>query len=153
MTAIGIDRLGAHLDVQGGGTDLVFPHHEMSAAHEEVITGSSTYATASVHAGMIGLDGEKKSKSRGNLIFVSTLRRQGVDMGALRLALLAQHYRTDREWTNDLLAEVRAALADDLDASAALAAVDRWAAADGDDDAAPVLVGQVVDALLGVVLR
>ncbi len=152
-TAIGMNRLGARIDVQGGGSDLAFPHHEMSAAHAEVLSGQWPYATASVHAGMIGLDGEKMSKSRGNLVFVSALRRDGVDMGALRLALLSQHYRADREWTPAMLAEgeqrlrswraaaarqtgpagdavllaLREALAHDLDTPAALAVVDAWA--------------------------
>ena len=179
-TAIALDRLGdragPQLDVQGGGSDLAFPHHEMSAAHAEVLTGQWPYATASVHAGMIGLDGEKMSKSRGNLVFVSVLRADGTDPRALRLALLAEHYRTDREWTpatlaageqrlerwragvrrpvgapgGELLAQVRGALADDLDTPAALAAVDAWSAAPGDDPEAPSLVADVVDALLGV---
>ncbi len=177
-TAISVNRLGPRVDVLGGGSDLAFPHHEMSAAHGEVATGAWPYATASVHAGMIGLAGEKMSKSRGNLVFVSGLRRAGTDPGALRIALLSQHYRSDREWTDAmlregegrlarwgegvrrsagpsgtaLLAQVRAALADDLDAPAALAAVDAWASAQGDDEAAPALVRDTVDALLGVSL-
>ena len=178
-TAIAVNRLGPALDVQGGGSDLAFPHHEMSAAHAEVLTGVWPYAAASVHAGMVGLDGEKMSKSRGNLVFVSRLREGGTDPGALRLALLAQHYRSDREWTPALLhegeerlarwhagaqraagpsgaavlAEVRAALGRDLDTPAALAVVDRWSGSAGDDPSAPALVADVVDALLGVVLR
>ena len=178
-TAIALNRLGEEMDVQGGGSDLVFPHHEMSAAHAEVGTGSWPFARAYVHAGMVGLDGEKMSKSRGNLVFVSRLRDAGVDPGALRLALLAAHYRADREWFDTtlatgeqrlaawragvarpsgppgdaLLAAVRAALADDLDTPAALALVDDWSACDGDDTAAPALVADAVDALLGVRLH
>lgn len=112
---------------------------------------------------MVALDGEKMSKSRGNLVFVSALRRDGVDPAAIRLALLSHHYRSDWEWTDQVLAdaverlarwraavsrpdglsadalveEVREALADDLDAPTALAAVDRWAerqTADGGTD-------------------
>ena len=177
-TAIAVNRLGPRLDVQGGGSDLAFPHHELSASHAQVLTGQWPYAAASVHAGMIGLDGEKMSKSRGNLVFVSTLRRGGTDPGALRLALLSGHYRTDREWTDEvlwrgearlaawrtgvqravgpdahgLLAAVRGALTADLDTPAALAAVDAWCAADGDARDAPGRVRGVVDALLGVAL-
>jgi L-cysteine:1D-myo-inositol 2-amino-2-deoxy-alpha-D-glucopyranoside ligase len=177
-TAIALNRLGTSMDVQGGGSDLAFPHHEMSAAHAEVLTGTWPYARAHVHAGMVALDGEKMSKSLGNLVFVSRLLAAGVDPGALRLALLSAHYRSDREWTPavlhtgerrlarwraavrrpvgpagaDLLTTVRAALADDLDTPAALAAVDAWADADGTDASSPVLVRQAVDALLGVVL-
>jgi L-cysteine:1D-myo-inositol 2-amino-2-deoxy-alpha-D-glucopyranoside ligase len=175
-TAIAVNRLGPSIDVQGGGSDLLFPHHEMSAAHAEVGSGGWPFARAYVHAGMVGLDGEKMSKSRGNLVFVSRLRAAGVDPGALRLALLSAHYRADREWTDatlsagqarvaawragvdrasgpsgaELLQQLRAALADDLDTPAALALVDAWAAADGGDGAAPALVRDAVDALLGV---
>jgi L-cysteine:1D-myo-inositol 2-amino-2-deoxy-alpha-D-glucopyranoside ligase len=177
-TAIAVNRLAPGIDVQGGGSDLVFPHHEMSAAHAEVGSGRWPFAQAYVHAGMVGLDGEKMSKSRGNLVFVSRLRAAGVDPGALRLALLSAHYRTDREWTDAtleagqerltawrgavrraagpsgeaLVASLRAALAGDLDTPAALDLVDAWAAADGDDAAAPALVHDAVDALLGVAL-
>jgi L-cysteine:1D-myo-inositol 2-amino-2-deoxy-alpha-D-glucopyranoside ligase len=182
-TAIALEHLGMSFDVQGGGRDLVFPHHEMGAAEGQVVTGQWPYARAYVHAGMVGLDGEKMSKSRGNLVFVSRLREAGVDPMAIRLALLAHHYRGDWEWTDadlsraqDRLATwraaagaaagppaqptvdaVRAALADDLDAPAALAAVDRWAAEQaagrtGSDTAAPAVVRDLVDALLGIAL-
>ena len=80
-------------DVQGGGTDLVFPHHEMSAVQATGLTGESPFARAYVHQAMVGLDGEKMSKSKGNLVLVSALRRAGVDPMAIRLALLAHHYR------------------------------------------------------------
>ncbi len=176
--AMALNRLGDRIDVQGGGADLAFPHHELSAAEAEVATGEAPFARAYVHAGMIGLDGEKMSKSLGNLVFVSKLVAGGTEPGALRLALLGRHYRTYTEWTDELLAaaearlstwrsgvarsagpsgeqllaDVRAALAEDLDTPAALALVDAWAAGNGSDEAAPALVGEVVDALLGVVL-
>ena len=177
-SAISIEYLGMGFDVEGGGSDLAFPHHEMSAAHAQVATGERPHAKAYVHAGMVGLDGEKMSKSRGNLVFVSGLRREGADPMAIRLALLGHHYRSDWEWTPadldtatarlerwraavarpagpaaaPLAAEVRRALAGDLDAPAALAAVDRWAAGDGADTDAPGQVRALVDALLGVAL-
>ena len=75
-TAIALDRLGSGFDVQGGGTDLIFPHHEMTAAHGRVAT-DRVFAQAYVHSGMVGLDGEKMSKSKGNLVFVSALRAAG----------------------------------------------------------------------------
>src|SRR3954447_21472079 len=176
--AIALNRLGATLDVQGGGSDLVFPHHEHSAVEAEGLTGEPRFARAYVHAGMVGLDGSKMSKSLGNLVFVSQLRADGVDPGALRLALLASHYRADREWTaatleagqarlaawtagvaraagpsgEALLAAVRAALAEDLGTPRALDLVDAWCANAGDDEGAPALVRDVVDALLGVAL-
>jgi L-cysteine:1D-myo-inositol 2-amino-2-deoxy-alpha-D-glucopyranoside ligase len=151
-TAIALAHLGAGFDVQGGGSDLVFPHHEMSAAHGHMI-GARPFARAYAHAGMVGLDGHKMSKSRGNLVLVSELRAAGVDPAAIRLAALAHHYREDWEWTDEglthavgrlarwrsaaslpagpeattLLAQLRERLADDLDAPGALAAVDAWA--------------------------
>ncbi|HUR14544.1 MAG TPA: cysteine--1-D-myo-inosityl 2-amino-2-deoxy-alpha-D-glucopyranoside ligase [Mycobacteriales bacterium] len=176
--AMALNRLGDQIDVQGGGSDLAFPHHELSAAQGEVATGTAPFAHAYVHAGMVGLDGEKMSKSLGNLVFVSRLLAAGHEAPALRLALLGRHYRADRMWTDselttgterlerwrhgvarstgtsgvELLTAVRTALYDDLDTPRALAAVDAWCAVDGDDPAAPALVIDVVDALLGVVL-
>jgi len=177
-TAMAMKRLGPQLDVQGGGSDLVFPHHELSAAEAEVASGVVPFARAYLHAGMVGLDGEKMSKSLGNLVFVNRLLGAGAEAGALRLALLAGHYRADRMWTDEhliagtrrlalwragvarasgpdgagLLAGVRRALNDDLDTPAALAAVDAWCASDGHDTGAPSLVRDTVDALLGVLL-
>ncbi|ONK15584.1 cysteine--1-D-myo-inosityl 2-amino-2-deoxy-alpha-D-glucopyranoside ligase [Streptomyces sp. MP131-18] len=180
--AIALDRLGMGFDVQGGGTDLAFPHHEMGASHAHVLTGGHPFARSYVHAGMVGYEGEKMSKSKGNLVFVSRLRQDGEDPAAIRLALLAHHYRADWEWTEAVLAaamrrlahwrsavsrpegppaegaveEIRAALADDLDAPAALAAVDRWAddqaREGGGDPGAPGVISRAVDALLGVAL-
>ena len=178
--AIALGLLGDTIDVQGGGNDLLYPHHECSAAHAETLTGAAPFAGHYVHAGMIGLDGEKMSKSKGNLVFVSRLRADGADSMAVRLGLLAGHYRADREWTDDvlkggqerlarwraaaaapagpsgagLLAAVRESLGNDLDTPATLAVVDAWAEAAlsgvGDDDAAPALMARTVDALLGV---
>ncbi|OEJ31282.1 cysteine--1-D-myo-inosityl 2-amino-2-deoxy-alpha-D-glucopyranoside ligase [Streptomyces subrutilus] len=180
--AIALDHLGMGFDIQGGGSDLAFPHHEMGASHAQALTGEFPMAKAYVHAGMVALNGEKMSKSKGNLVFVSALRRAGVDPAAIRLALLSHHYRADWEWTDEVLAEaearlarwraavsrpdglpadalveeVREALANDLDAPAALAAVDRWVerqlASDESDESAPGLVSRTVDALLGVAL-
>jgi L-cysteine:1D-myo-inositol 2-amino-2-deoxy-alpha-D-glucopyranoside ligase len=177
--AIAVGRLGGRIDVQGGGSDLLFPHHEHSALEAEALTGQVPFASVYVHAGMVGLDGEKMSKSLGNLVFVHRLHAAGVEPGAVRLALLASHYRADREWTDrvlrsgqdrlaawragvsrpqagsgaELLARLRAALADDLDTPSALAAVDAWCRQDGSDVGAPGLVRDAVDALLGVALR
>ncbi len=179
---IALDLLGDTLTVQGGGNDLLFPHHECSAAHAEALTGKVPFASHYVHAGMIGLNGEKMSKSKGNLVFVSRLRADGVDPMAVRLALLADHYRNDRQWTDDslkggllrlarwreavrasagpsgaaVLAQVRERLADDLDSPGALGVIDAWAdaalAGDGDDADAPALVARTADALLGIKL-
>ncbi|MFT4298898.1 MAG: cysteine--1-D-myo-inosityl 2-amino-2-deoxy-alpha-D-glucopyranoside ligase [Aeromicrobium sp.] len=175
--AIALEHLGSDFDIQGGGSDLVFPHHEMSASEAVVATGQP-FARSYVHAGMVALDGEKMSKSKGNLVLVSALRRAGHDPMAIRLALLAHHYRSDWEWFDadmdaaeerlgtwraasgraaaapaaPVVAGLRAALNGDLNAPAALAVIDRWAAADGNDPEAPAVVRMAVDALLGIAL-
>ncbi|HSZ43088.1 MAG TPA: cysteine--1-D-myo-inosityl 2-amino-2-deoxy-alpha-D-glucopyranoside ligase [Trebonia sp.] len=160
--AIATEYLGTEFDVQAGGSDLVFPHHEMSASHTRVAYGSEGHPVFSrvyAHSGMVAYQGAKMSKSLGNLVFVNRLRAAGIDPMAIRLALLAHHYRSDWEWTDDVLAEaeerlarwraavrsaadssvvpaaapvlqtVRERLADDLDAPGALAAIDDWVGA------------------------
>src|SRR5215468_53855 len=108
--AIATEYLGHVFDVQAGGSDLIFPHHEMSASHARVALGESThprrddgvvraFARRYVHAGMVRLDGEKMSKSLGNLVFVSSLLADGTDPMAIRLAILAHHYAGDWDWT------------------------------------------------------
>lgn len=173
--AIALEHLGTDFDVQGGGSDLIFPHHEMSRSESLVATGEP-FSKAYVHAGMVGYDGEKMSKSKGNLVLVSKLRAADVDPMAIRLALMGHHYRDDWEWFDaDLamaedrlaiwqaaldrpagpdgaavIAALRDALNNDLNAPAALKVVDAWARADGDDVNAPGLVRVAIDALLGV---
>jgi L-cysteine:1D-myo-inositol 2-amino-2-deoxy-alpha-D-glucopyranoside ligase len=206
--AIAAEYLGSSFDVQAGGSDLVFPHHEMSASHARVACsaadGGHVFARVYAHSGMVAYAGAKMSKSLGNLVFVSRLRADGVDPMAIRLALVSHHYRADWEWTDAVLAEagrrldrwrtavsralaqaepvrstdpapsggpahpsgaqvlatVRARLAEDLDAPGAVAAIDAWADAilagsrpagsDRSDDA--VLVRDTADALLGIAL-
>lgn len=181
-TAIALNRLGIGFDVQGGGRDLIFPHHEMSAAHGEALTGKRPFAEHYVHTGLMALGGEKMSKSLGNLVFVHRLRSDGVEPAAIRLALSANHYRTDCDWTDEqitsaqrrlelwragaaaaagpdgaaLLDAVRRRLANDLDTPGALSTVDDWAVranrGEGDDKDAPALARTMVDALLGIEL-
>ncbi|HEY0188976.1 MAG TPA: cysteine--1-D-myo-inosityl 2-amino-2-deoxy-alpha-D-glucopyranoside ligase [Cellulomonas sp.] len=178
------DGIGLPFDVQGGGSDLRFPHHEMSTSHARLLD-SGHGARSHVHTGMVGLDGEKMSKSLGNLVLVSRLRAQGVDAMAVRLVILDHHYASDWEWTGsglaaaaarldrwraavsgnggpdawDTLAELRAAIADDLDAPRALRAVDAWvdrALANRPEDThdahlgAPGTIARAVNTLLGV---
>ena len=182
-SAIALHHLGEAFDVQGGGSDLVFPHHEMSAAEAQAAFDGLTFARAYVHAGMVGYEGEKMSKSKGNLVLVSRLREDGVDPMAIRLALLRHHYRSDWEWTDgdlmraetwladwrvavaqpagaataEVVREVRAALADDLDAPRATEAVRRWSVAtnEGADTSEPGagdVIRRLVDASLGIAL-
>lgn len=181
-TVIAQKYLPAPFTVQGGGSDLIFPHHEMGAGHAYSLAGVPL-AKHYAHAGMVGLDGEKMSKSKGNLVLVSKLRAAGEEPAAIRLAILAHHYRSDWSWTDEgfaaakadlaawrhaldhapqgsaapLVEEMRAALAADLDAPAAVAAVSRWArqASDGGAPASAsdqALVRDAVNALLGVQL-
>jgi L-cysteine:1D-myo-inositol 2-amino-2-deoxy-alpha-D-glucopyranoside ligase len=108
--AIATTYLGPVFDIQAGGSDLIFPHHEMSASHARVAVGAAgalgmagggeAFARRYMHAGMVRLDGEKMSKSLGNLVFVSALRESGTDPMAIRLAVLAHRYRDDWDWTD-----------------------------------------------------
>lgn len=180
--AIALQHLGATFDVQGGGSDLVFPHHEMSAGEVQVAERGEAFARAYAHAGMVAYDGEKMSKSKGNLVFVSALRMSDVDPMAIRLTLLRHHYRSDWEWTDDQLwtsvdtlaawretlaagagapaapvvDAVLAALADDLNAPVALEAIEAWFAAtkagDSSDPAAADSIRALLDASLGLAL-
>jgi L-cysteine:1D-myo-inositol 2-amino-2-deoxy-alpha-D-glucopyranoside ligase len=175
-SAMAMAEHGATLDLHGGGTDLVFPHHECEIAQSESVTGQ-TFVRHWMHVAMVRYQGEKMSKSLGNLVFVSDLLKTH-DPRAIRLALLAHHYRTPFEWQDDeihaaddllvrlhaaagaaagpdpaiVLAAVRAALDDDLDTAAALAALTAHADATGEHPGAAA--GLVEAALLcGVDLR
>ena len=162
------------LTVNGGGRDLIFPHHEFTAGHTAALTGTD-HADLYSHAGLVSYRGEKMSKSLGNLVFVSELVKGGVDPRAIRLAILAQHYRSDWEWTDALLAtaeqrlerwlawssgategdgtlieHLRAELADDLGTPGAIARVDEAIAA----GIRPVQADlDAIEALLGITLR
>lgn len=92
------------IDIQGGGSDLIFPHHEMSAAQSRSIN-NQRFARSYVHAGMIGLDGEKMSKSLGNLIFVSKLIASGINPAAIRWALMGHQYADDLMWNDSIIQE------------------------------------------------
>jgi L-cysteine:1D-myo-inositol 2-amino-2-deoxy-alpha-D-glucopyranoside ligase len=90
------------ITLQAGGSDLIFPHHYMTALQAKALTGVE-FASCYSHAGMIGLDGEKMSKSKGNLVFVSKLRQEGVSPALIRIALFTDRYSTDRMWSRELL--------------------------------------------------
>jgi L-cysteine:1D-myo-inositol 2-amino-2-deoxy-alpha-D-glucopyranoside ligase len=170
------DRLGAPISVQGGGSDLVFPHHEMSAGHTAALAGQSL-ANAYVHTGMIAYQGTKISKSLGNLVTVRGLLDDGADPRAVRLALLSHRYSDDWEWfdaeltsaerrlatwdawaasrsgeddTEATIARLRARVADDLDTPGAVAAVDSAIAAGA--ASTPAII-DAIDALLGIRIR
>ncbi|MGH9247437.1 MAG: cysteine--tRNA ligase, partial [Acidimicrobiales bacterium] len=162
-SALALRELGTTIDLHGGGTDLIFPHHECEAAQSEAATGEP-FVRHWMHQEMVRMHGEKMSKSLGNLVFVHELRQKW-DPRAIRLAVLAHHYRDSWEWSEGAmpeaadrleawqqageggaaLDEVRAALDDDLDTPSAVKAIDQAAAEDkGVAEAA---------ALLGVDLR
>lgn len=177
------EYLGTPMEVQGGGSDLVFPHHACGESHLRMLTGHHEPVGIRAHGGMVAYAGSKMSKSLGNLVLVSQLAAAGVDPMAVRLVMLAHHYREDWEYTGrqleqaserlarwrramhadrgpdatGMLERVRLALAADLDAPTAIAAVDAWVATAEDDDVQPVaadhgpaLAARTVDALLGI---
>lgn len=177
-SVIALKHLGRDFTVQGGGSDLIFPHHELSAGHAAALSGHPLARVYS-HAGMIAYRGEKMSKSLGNLVLVSQLTGRGVDPRAIRLALLAEHYRSDWEWTDAklvvaqerlarwdawaasataddtdddaaLLDALRETLAEDLDTPGAVRLVDRFIAS---GSAASDTGIAAVDALLGIKLH
>jgi L-cysteine:1D-myo-inositol 2-amino-2-deoxy-alpha-D-glucopyranoside ligase len=160
-SALALRELGTTIDLHGGGPDLIFPHHECERAQSEAATGQ-TFVRHWLHAPFVYKDGQKMSKSLGNLVFIDQLRKE-YDPRAIRLAVLEHHYRHHWSWDDGLmpraaarldrwmgasgrsgneraLDDVRAALDDDLDTPAALAAID--AAVDGGrriDEAAALL--------------
>jgi len=174
--SIGEDAL---IDIQGGGSDLIFPHHEMCAAQAQVLSGKPL-ASKYVHAGMIGLDGEKMSKSKGNLVFVSKLVAAGRNPMAIRWALMKDHYRQDRMWTEELLVvaegEIQAlrscleqtnvaptrelietivnALSNDLDTQGVTTALNSWVGQtqSGESGGDAPALAVALDALLGIKL-
>ena len=167
------------LDIQGGGSDLIFPHHEMSAAQSAVMTGQP-FARHYVHAGMIGLNGEKMSKSLGNLVFVSQLISEGISPMAIRWALLNRSYRQDAMWSDSILAqsilsierlqlnlakmevaptdvvitEIIKALSEDIDTERALRVVENWMddTESGQSGGNAGELSRALDTLLGIAL-
>ncbi len=164
-SALALRELGTTIDLHGGGTDLIFPHHECERAQSEAATGEP-FVKHWMHVAMVHMDGHKMSKSRGNLVFVDKLRAEH-DPRAIRLGLIEHHYRQDWEWDDGLinraqdrlnlwqraatgdgsaaLAEVRASLDDDLDTPAAVAAVDAAATSGHRVTNAAALLGIVLD--------
>jgi L-cysteine:1D-myo-inositol 2-amino-2-deoxy-alpha-D-glucopyranoside ligase len=165
-SALALRELGTTIDLHGGGTDLIFPHHECERAQSEAATGEP-FVRHWMHTALIGKDGQKMSKSLGNLVFVDALRKEWDPM-AIRLAIVEHHYRTEWEWDDDLmprsakrldawrgardgtggddvLTEVRLALDDDLDTPRAVAAIDDAVDRGGDVRPAAALLGVVLD--------
>jgi L-cysteine:1D-myo-inositol 2-amino-2-deoxy-alpha-D-glucopyranoside ligase len=158
-SALALRELGTTIDLHGGGSDLIFPHHECEAAQSEAATGER-FVRHWMHQAMVRMDGEKMSKSLGNLVFVHDLAKDW-DARAIRLAVVAHHYRDSWEWNDTLLPrasarleawvdagkgdaavdDVRRALDDDLNAPAAVAAVDAAVAAGLGVSEAALLLG------------
>jgi L-cysteine:1D-myo-inositol 2-amino-2-deoxy-alpha-D-glucopyranoside ligase len=108
-SALAMRELGQTVDLHGGGSDLIFPHHECEAALSEAVTGQP-FVRHWAHTGMVGYEGTKMSKSLGNLVFVRDLLKSW-EPAAIRLAVLAHHYRSDWEWHEELLAQAAQRLA------------------------------------------
>ena len=162
-SALCLRELGTTIDLHGGGSDLIFPHHESEAAQSEAATGEPLVRHW-MHQAMVRMDGEKMSKSLGNLVFVSDLAMLW-DPRAIRLACISHHYRDSWEWHGDLMPEaterlsawvaagegsgaldqVRAALDSDLDTPGAVAAIDAAAAAGLGVSEAAALLGVRTD--------
>jgi L-cysteine:1D-myo-inositol 2-amino-2-deoxy-alpha-D-glucopyranoside ligase len=158
-SALALRELGTTIDLHGGGSDLIFPHHECEAAQSESATGEP-FVRHWVHTPMVKLDGVKMSKSLGNLVFISDLCKEW-EGSAIRLAILDHSYREDWEWTNDALPvaarrvdawraagegdgaldEVRRAVDDDLDTRTAIAAIDDAASSGRGVSEAAALLG------------
>ena len=178
-TVLSAAELPLPIDIHGGGDDLIYPHHESEVAQAEA-AGVDPYVRHWVHVAMVRYQGEKMSKSLGNLVFVSDLLETS-DSRAIRLALLRHHYRAGFEWYDTDLQEgtallhrlvaaagrvsgpsaepfaarVRAAIDNDLDAPRAVEALDDFASATlsgGDDPSAPAALRDL-GALLGLDLE
>jgi L-cysteine:1D-myo-inositol 2-amino-2-deoxy-alpha-D-glucopyranoside ligase len=102
-SALALRELGETIDIHGGGTDLIFPHHECETAQSESVTGN-LFSRHWMHVAMVKLDGEKMSKSLGNLVFVSELLKEH-SAAAIRLALIGNHYRNSLEWRSSVMEE------------------------------------------------
>ena len=167
-SALALRELGSTIHLHGGGTDLIYPHHECERAQSEAATGEP-FVRHWMHTALISKDGEKMSKSLGNLVFIDALRKEW-DPAAIRVAIIGHRYRVEWEWDTelmprshaqlerwrsaarsgggdgDVLAQVRERLDDDLDTPGAFVVIDDAAAAGLGDGVAAAA------ALLGVVL-
>jgi cysteinyl-tRNA synthetase len=104
-------HLGLTIDIHGGGLDLIFPHHENELAQSRCAHAGSPLARYWMHNGFLSMaDGEKMSKSLGNVVSVGDLLGQGHKGEVLRLALLSAHYRQPLEWSTQLIAQSKATL-------------------------------------------
>lgn len=168
-SALALRELGTTIDLHGGGSDLIFPHHECERAQSEAATGE-TFVKHWMHVAMVFKDGEKMSKSLGNLVFVDKLRTEW-DPRSIRMAIIEHSYRREWEWddelmprnhkrlvawkasvggsASDVLEQVRACLDNDLDTPGAVAAMDAAAAQGHDVSAASSLLGVELDIEIG----
>ena len=161
-SALALRELGEHVHLHGGGADLIFPHHECERAQSESAT-NTPFVDHWMHAALISKDGEKMSKSLGNLVFIDALREEW-DPRAIRLGIISHHYRTEWEWQDNLMPSsnerlarwqasvggdddgalieaVRAALDDDLDTPTACSKIDNAVSEGADATAVAALLG------------
>ena len=161
-SALALRELGEHVHLHGGGADLIFPHHECERAQSESAT-NTPFVDHWMHAALISKDGEKMSKSLGNLVFIDALREEW-DPRAIRLGIISHHYRTEWEWHDNLMPSsnerltrwkasvggdvdgalinaVRAALDNDLDTPHACSQIDAAVSEGKDATTAAALLG------------
>ncbi|MGA1323661.1 MAG: class I tRNA ligase family protein [Candidatus Nanopelagicales bacterium] len=173
------DCVSQPLLIQGGGSDLRFPHHVMSDQQYRALTGQLHLAEVFFHIGMVKYQGEKMSKSLGNLVFVSDLIESGVSSMVIRYAILMQNFAKEWEWSDEVLREaekryhrvvdalscestadanhlietIKGSLSNNLNTRMALDALDDWATetlqVQGNHSHAGV-VSRTIDALLGI---
>lgn len=180
LNYLSIDEKDGYLiDIQGGGSDLIFPHHEIGASQARTL-GGREYARIYMHAGMIGFDGEKMSKSLGNLVLLAQLVNEGADPMAIRIALLADKYSLDRIWhsnnldtatkfldrlrlllsrpevapTDPVIQRMIDSLAQDLDTPAVFSVLADWCdeTESGREGGSPGELSRAIDLLLGIAI-
>lgn len=101
-SAMAISSLGKQIDIHGGGKDLIYPHHESEIAQSEGATGKIPFSKYWLHTGQVGYQGNKMSKSLGNLVMISSISDK-YSANSIRHMLLSNHYRRDWEYTEELI--------------------------------------------------
>jgi cysteinyl-tRNA synthetase len=103
-STMAMDTLGEQIDIHGGGTDLIFPHHENEIAQSESLTGKRPFVRNWVHTGMLTLPSGEKMAHSGRFVTISSVLASGVPGPALRMYLLGQHYRSPLTFSEEQIA-------------------------------------------------
>jgi L-cysteine:1D-myo-inositol 2-amino-2-deoxy-alpha-D-glucopyranoside ligase len=99
-SSMAVKYLGPQIDIHGGGSDLIFPHHTCEIAQSEHATGKAPFVRMWMHCAMVRKDGEKMSKSLGNLVLLRDLLRE-YNSDAVRIMMLSHHYREPWVYSSD----------------------------------------------------